>query len=318
MNINKCEQQYFKEISLLIDAEISEESKLEITRHLKSCKKCKKRYDILTQLKESISNLEQFSLSDEEKTRLLIAAQTAVSINRRILKSTRQNRIIISLSSAAAITILILATTIILKLFPLSNAPTLTAAQTPTTAALDIESEVEKTASGQDTFEEAAPTGETSGELRTAEAIDFPIFVDEDNSYNTTKFKEAKKIIDTAEKLYQKLVSNGPITQQELISKLKDSLASAQLNSEMIPTIFNKNIEEIANSDDVKDEIVISESTRNLLPFYAEKAIYEGDNSLIIAYFLKPEKDLYYNYLLVPVANSINTGEIQDLTTIKK
>jgi uncharacterized protein YhaN len=304
MNANTCEKHYINEISSLVDAEISGRRADEIFRHLKSCAKCRKRYEMLVYLKNGISNIEADKLNDEEKISLSTMAHSAIKTNMQISKSAWRNRLVITLASAAAFVILILTTTIMFRFLSTSTAPTLITASAPTAAESDTVEEVAKSAPVQDTMESAAPMGETAGELMAAETINFPIFVNEENSYNTSKFKEAKNIIETAEKLYQKISSDGSISQQELMSKLKDSLASAQLNSD------------IANSN--KDEIVISESTRNLLPFYAEKATYEGNNSLIIAYFLKPQKDLYYRYLLVPVANSIDTGKIQDLTTIKK
>jgi uncharacterized protein YhaN len=316
MNADTCEKHYINEISSLVDAEISGRRADEIFRHLKSCAKCRKRHEMLVYLKNGISNIEADKLNDEEKISLSTMAHSAIKTNMQISKSAWRNRLAITLASAAAFVILILTATIMFRFLSSSTAPALITASAPTAAESDTIEEVAKSAPVQDTMEAAAPMGETAGELMAAETINFPIFVNEENSYNTSKFKEAKNIIETAEKLYQKISSDGSISQQELMSKLKDSLASAQLNSDLIPIIFNKNIEEIANSN--KDEIVISESTRNLLPFYAEKATYEGNNSLIIAYFLKPQKDLYYRYLLVPVANSIDTGKIQDLTTIKK
>jgi uncharacterized protein YhaN len=271
----------------------------------------------LAYLKNGISRLEVDALNDEEKISLLTMTRSAIKTNRQISKSAWQNRLMITLASAAAFVILIL-TTVMFRLFSSSTAPTLITASAPAAAESEIAEEAARSATVQDMTESSVPTGETSGELTAVETIDFPIFVNEENSYNTAKLKEAKNIIETAEKLYQQIISDGSISQQELITKLKDSLTSAQLDPNLIPIIFNNNIEKIANSDEIKDEIVISESTRNLLPFYAEKATYEGDSSLIIAYFLKPQKDLYYRYLLAPVANSIDTGEIQDLNTIKK
>src|SRR4030042_5179466 len=311
-----CEKIYFDEISPFIDGEYTGRSADEIIGHLKSCAKCRKKYESLINLKNIISSLAEYALSEEEKANLTAMIPSAFRSVRQKSRSVWPRNLTITLASAASFTIIMLAAVVVFRFFFLSTTPTVITSSAPAAVESDAANEVAKTELEQETMRADVPTGETAGELMTAETVDFPVFINEENFYNTANFKEAKNIIETAEKLSQKVGSDGSITQQELISKLKDSLASAQLNSDLIPDIFKKNIERIANSN--KDEIVISESTENLLPFYAEKATYEGDNSLIIAYFLKPQKDLNYRYLLVPVANSINTGNIQDIITIKK
>ncbi|MCL5985174.1 MAG: hypothetical protein M1371_01255 [Actinobacteria bacterium] len=316
MNANTGEKHYNNEISSLIDAEILGRQADEIVEHLKSCVKCRKRYETLANLKDRVSSLEECTLNDEEKISIMSMIPSAIRTNRQTSKPAWQRHLAVTLASAAGLAILILTATVVFRFLFISTAPTLMTASAPAAAESAVAEEATKSAPTQDTMGAAAPMGETAGELMAAETIDFPIFVNVENFYDTAKLKEAKDIAEMAEKFYQQISSDGSISQQELMAKLKSSLTTARLNSDMIPIILEKNIDEIANSN--KDEIVISESTRNLLPFYAEKATYEGNNSLIIAYFLKPQKDLYYRYLLVPVANSIDTGDIQDLTTIKK